>query len=60
MKNAKMRAFARWSKNAKALKGEENDDALRKNVELIAALKERIKQLEKENDETSNENEELR
>ena len=39
---------------------EEQDDALRRNIELIAALKDKINQLEKENDEFSNENEELR
>ncbi len=50
----------RWSNNAKAMKGEESGDALRKNVDLIAALKERIRQLEKENDDYSGENEELR
>jgi regulator of replication initiation timing len=33
---------------------------LRKNVELIAALKERIRKSEKENTDLSNENEELR
>lgn len=50
----------RWSKNALASKNEESDDALRRNVELIAALKEKIRGLEKENDDYSNENEELR
>jgi hypothetical protein len=50
----------RWSKNAFAIKNEISDDELRKNVELIAALKEKIRSLEKENDDYSNENEELR
>jgi len=50
----------RWSKNALALKNEQADEGLRKNVELIAALKEKIRGLEKENDDYGNENEELR
>jgi hypothetical protein len=60
LKRTKHRAFMRWSKNALALKNEEADGGLRKNVELIAALKEKIRALEKENDDYSNENEELR
>jgi CII-binding regulator of phage lambda lysogenization HflD len=60
LKRAKHRAFMRWAKNALTLKGEESDDALKKNVELIAALKDKINQLEKDNDDYSNENEELR
>ena len=56
----KHRAFMRWTKNALALKNEEADDGLRKNVELIAAIKEKIRALEKENDDYGNENEELR
>jgi len=33
---------------------------MRKNVELISALKDKIRALEKDNDDYSNENEELR
>ena len=36
------------------------DEHLRKNVEIIAAFKERIKIFENENEATANENEELR
>lgn len=50
----------RWSKNALSLKNAEAGDGLRKNVELIAAIKEKIRALEKENEDYGNENEELR
>lgn len=43
MMRAKHRAFMRWIKNVGALNKEAKDNDLKKNVELIAALKERMK-----------------
>jgi hypothetical protein len=54
------RAFLRWSKKADDVKSSTLEVQLRKQIEMIAALKERLRSVEVDNESLANENEELR
>lgn len=53
-------AFMRWNKIAKHMKNMEAASQLRKNLEFLDNLKNKIKELEHDNDSLATENEELR
>jgi len=57
---AKRKAFMRLLDGSKAGKGKQLEDVLDKNVGLIGALKNKISDIENDNDSLANENEELR
>jgi len=59
-KRAMHKAFIKWTNNAHALRNNDSEMDLRKNIELLANLKDRIRQLEKDNTDLAGENEELR
>ena len=54
------KAFIKWTNNAHMLRNNDSEMELRKNIELLANLKDRIRQLEKDNTDLAGENEELR
>lgn len=60
IKDSKRRAFVRWYRNTMMTNSEFLKQKLRKNVDLISGLKDRLRQLELDNDQIANENEELR
>lgn len=60
IKDSKRRAFVRWYRNTMMANSEFLKQKLRKNVDLISGLKDRLRQLELDNDQIANENEELR
>jgi hypothetical protein len=60
IKESKRRGFERWFKNVNDMNSDFLKIKLKKNIDLISGLKDRLRQLESDNEQVANENEELR